>query len=84
MQVLHKPSGCNFCRGVQPKWLLNRRVFVSMVADRILSNAQNAFKWAVVERIQNLGFQNWKFSTILERSRELLRENLGRRPKPMR
>jgi len=34
----------------QPKWLLNRRVFVSVVADRILSNAQNAFKWAVVER----------------------------------
>lgn len=36
---------------------LNRRVFVSMVADRILSKAQNAFKWAVVERIQKLGFQ---------------------------
>lgn len=36
---------------------LCRRVFVSMVADRILSDAQNAFKWAVVDRIQSLGFQ---------------------------
>jgi hypothetical protein len=28
-----------------------------MVADRLLSDAQNAFKWAVVDRIQKLGFQ---------------------------
>ncbi|MEQ1697613.1 MAG: nucleotide-binding protein [Hyphomicrobiaceae bacterium] len=27
-----------------------------MVADRLLSDAQNAFKWAVVGRIQDLGF----------------------------
>ena len=34
-----------------------RRVFVSMVADRLLSPAQNAFKWAVVDRIKKCGYQ---------------------------
>jgi hypothetical protein len=37
--------------------MLQRRVFVSMVADRVLSKAQNDFKWAVVERIEQCGYQ---------------------------
>jgi hypothetical protein len=37
--------------------MIRRRVFVSMVADRILSKAQNDFKWAVVEHIEELGYQ---------------------------
>jgi hypothetical protein len=36
---------------------ITRRVFVSMVADRILSPKQNSIKWAIVDRIQALGFQ---------------------------
>jgi hypothetical protein len=37
--------------------MIRRRVFVSMVADRILSKAQNDFKWAVAEHIEQLGYQ---------------------------
>lgn len=33
-----------------------RRVFVSMPADRWLSDAQNRLKWGIVERIEALGF----------------------------
>jgi predicted nucleotide-binding protein len=35
----------------------SRRVFVSMVGDSLLTDSQKAFKWAVVDRIQSLGFQ---------------------------
>jgi Predicted nucleotide-binding protein containing TIR-like domain len=37
--------------------MARRRVFISLVADALLSDQQNDFKWAVVERIQKLGFQ---------------------------
>jgi hypothetical protein len=37
--------------------MVRRRVFVSLVADALLSDRQNDFKWAVVEHIQKLGFQ---------------------------
>ena len=36
---------------------MKRRIFISMVADRILNDRQNEFKWAVVKCIEKLGFQ---------------------------
>jgi hypothetical protein len=37
--------------------MIRRRIFVSMVADSILSKTQNEFKWAVVEHIERCGYQ---------------------------
>jgi hypothetical protein len=36
---------------------IRRRVFVSIVADRILTKAQNSFKWGVVDQIEKHGYQ---------------------------
>lgn len=39
-----------------------RRVFVSMPADRWLTNNQNELKWAIVEKVEELGFTTEIFS----------------------
>src|SRR5262245_13027614 len=37
--------------------IIRRRVFVSMVADRLLTKTQNMFKWSVVEHIEKGGYE---------------------------